>query len=139
MKILLSAIPFDNGKSGISVYIREVVKALEKANYDLTLIVEDDAAQEFEPIQRIIKDTDPNAMLEAYGQEAAEHIRKVGEKYYVNLKALNACSLRSAGVTRLDISTDCTMCQHHRFWSHRITGDARGSQGAIIVCKGGTL
>ena len=27
MKILLSAIPFDNGKSGISVYIREVVKA----------------------------------------------------------------------------------------------------------------
>ena len=48
MKILLSAIPFDNGKSGISVYIREVVKALESAGHELTLIVEDDGAREFE-------------------------------------------------------------------------------------------
>ena len=47
MKILLSAIPFDNGKSGISVYIREVVKALESAGHELTLIVEDDGAKEF--------------------------------------------------------------------------------------------
>ena len=47
MKILLSAIPFDNGKSGISVYIREVVKALESAGHELTLIVEDDGAEEF--------------------------------------------------------------------------------------------
>ena len=39
MKILLSAIPFDNGKSGISVYIREVVKALESAGHDLTLFL----------------------------------------------------------------------------------------------------
>ena len=48
MKILLLAIPFDNGKSGISVYIREVVKALECAGHELTLIVEDDGAKEFE-------------------------------------------------------------------------------------------
>ncbi|MBQ8755836.1 MAG: WecB/TagA/CpsF family glycosyltransferase [Lentisphaeria bacterium] len=48
MKILLSAIPFDNGKSGISVYIREVVKALEEQGHKLTLIVEDDGAKEFE-------------------------------------------------------------------------------------------
>ena len=48
MKILLSAIPLDNGKSGISVYIREVVKALESAGHELTLIVEDDGAKEFE-------------------------------------------------------------------------------------------
>lgn len=47
MKILLSAIPFDNGKSGISVYIREVVKALESQGHELTLIVEDDGAEEF--------------------------------------------------------------------------------------------
>ena len=47
MKILLSAIPFDNGKSGISVYIREVVKALEKQGHELTLIVEDDGEGEF--------------------------------------------------------------------------------------------
>ena len=53
MKILLSAIPFDNGKSGISVYIREVVKALEKAGHELTLIVEDDGAKEFERFELV--------------------------------------------------------------------------------------
>ena len=53
MKILLSAIPFDNGKSGISVYIREVVRALEEAGHDLTLIVEDDGAKEFERFELI--------------------------------------------------------------------------------------
>ena len=53
MKILLSAIPFDNGKSGISVYIREVVKALESAGHELTLIVEDDGAKEFENFELI--------------------------------------------------------------------------------------
>ena len=53
MKILLSAIPFDNGKSGISVYIREVVKALEQAGHELTLIVEDDGAAEFERFELI--------------------------------------------------------------------------------------
>ena len=53
MKILLSAIPFDNGKSGISVYIREVVRALEQQGHDLTLIVEDDGAKEFERFELI--------------------------------------------------------------------------------------
>ena len=53
MKILLSAIPFDNGKSGISVYIREVVKALEEQGHKLTLIVEDDGAKEFENFELI--------------------------------------------------------------------------------------
>ena len=53
MKILLSAIPFDNGKSGISVYIREVVKALEQQGHELTLIVEDDGAKEFERFELI--------------------------------------------------------------------------------------
>ena len=53
MKILLSAIPFDNGKSGISVYIREVVKALEEQGHELTLIVEDDGAKEFERFELI--------------------------------------------------------------------------------------
>ena len=53
MKILLSAIPFDNGKSGISVYIREVVRALERAGHELTLIVEDDGAKEFERFELV--------------------------------------------------------------------------------------
>ena len=53
MNILISAIPFDNGKSGISVYIREVVSALENAGHKLTLIVEDDGAKEFERFELI--------------------------------------------------------------------------------------
>jgi len=77
----------------------------------------------------------PGAMLEAFGEEAGQFIRQSGEKYYVNLKEINALILRRAGVTHIDISTDCTKCQPHRFWSHRITGLNRGSQGAIISCK----
>ncbi|MBO5762215.1 MAG: WecB/TagA/CpsF family glycosyltransferase [Lentisphaeria bacterium] len=53
MKILLSAIPFDNGQSGISVYIREIVKALEEQGHKLTLIVEDDGAKEFDRFELI--------------------------------------------------------------------------------------
>ena len=79
----------------------------------------------------------PEAMRKAFGAEAKQFIRPNGDKYYVNLKELNALALRRAGVTKIDISTDCTVCQSHRFWSHRVTNGLRGSQGAIIVCKEG--
>ena len=77
----------------------------------------------------------PNAMLAAFGSDAEPYIRKAGEKYFLDLKQINAMILRREGVRHIDISGDCTMCQPHRFWSHRITGNARGSQGAVIVCK----
>lgn len=77
----------------------------------------------------------PEAMLAAFGEEAQAFIRPVGNKYYVNLKEMNALSLRRAGVTHIEISEDCTMCRPERYWSHRITGSSRGSQGAVIVCK----
>ena len=77
----------------------------------------------------------PEAMLAAFGSEAAEYIRKSGDKYYVNLKEINALGIRRTGVRHIEISGDCTMCQPHRFWSHRYTGGKRGSQGAIIVCQ----
>jgi YfiH family protein len=77
----------------------------------------------------------PDAMLEAFGEEAKAFITPKAEKYYVNLKEINALVLRRAGVRHIDISTECTVCQCHRFWSHRVTKGDRGSQGAIIVCK----
>ena len=80
----------------------------------------------------------PQAMEKAYGAAANAFIRQKGDKYYVNLKEINALSLRELGIRSIEISTECTFCQHHRFWSHRITGGNRGSQGAIIVCKGVT-
>ena len=79
----------------------------------------------------------PKAVLEAFGAEAEPFIFPKGDKYYVNLKEINALVLRRAGVRHIDISTECTVCQCHRFWSHRVTKGDRGSQGAIIVCKEG--
>ncbi len=80
----------------------------------------------------------PLAMIEAYGAEVyrnAKCIRPVGQRNHVNLKEINALALSRAGVTKIDISSDCTMCQPDRFWSHRHTRGRRGSQGAVIVCK----
>ncbi len=76
----------------------------------------------------------PEAMVAALGEAAKPHIRQVGQKYYVNLKEINALFLRRAGVQHIDISCDCTRCDSRRFWSHRLTGSLRGSQGAIIQC-----
>ncbi len=77
----------------------------------------------------------PEAMKDAFGDDAIPFIRPVGDKYYVNLKELNALALRRSGVTDIAISDACTVCQRHRFWSHRVTGGIRGSQGGVIVCE----
>ena len=77
----------------------------------------------------------PTAMVQSLGDAAQSFLRQAGEKYYVNLKEINACILRQAGVEHIEISTHCTVCQNHRYWSHRVTGGRRGSQGAIIVCR----
>ena len=77
----------------------------------------------------------PEAMISAYGEEVKAFIRKQGEKFYLDLKAINALSLKRAGVRHIEISEDCTMCRPDKYWSHRITGSDRGSQGAIIVRK----
>ena len=79
----------------------------------------------------------PAAMLNALGEEAGDYIRQNGEKYFIDLKGLNALWLRRSGVSDIAISTECTCCVAHRFWSHRATKGIRGSQGAIILCKEG--
>lgn len=77
----------------------------------------------------------PQAMLEAFGEEAKKFIQAKGNKYYVNLKEMNALVLRRAGVEQIEISPLCTACRTDLFWSHRRMGQQRGSQGAVIVCK----
>lgn len=77
----------------------------------------------------------PEAMRAAFGKEVNPFIEKRGDKYHLDLKAINALVLRRAGVENIVISGDCTCCQPDRFWSHRVTKGARGSQGAMIVCK----
>ena len=80
----------------------------------------------------------PQAMEAAFGEAVKPFIRSQGDKYYVNLKEINALVLRRAGVRQVELSEACTVCESHRFWSHRVTRGERGSQGAIIVCKEGS-
>ena len=81
----------------------------------------------------------PQAMVSAFGEEAKPFIRARGNKFHVDLKQLNALWLRRSGVSKIEISEHCTACSSELFWSHRVTKGERGSQGAIIVCKGGKI
>lgn len=77
----------------------------------------------------------PQAVMEAFGDEARQYICRRGDKYLLDLKAINAMVLRRAGAVHIEISDACTMCDPDTFWSHRVTRGDRGSQGAIIQCK----
>ena len=77
----------------------------------------------------------PQAMRAAFGPEAEAWITSSGEKYFLDLKAINRLVLNRAGVETVEMSDACTVCQCDRFWSHRVTKGLRGSQGAIIVCR----
>jgi YfiH family protein len=77
----------------------------------------------------------PDAIVAALGDIALPYITKRGEKYYVNLKEINALFLRRAGAQHIEISTECTVCECEKYWSHRVVGQNRGSQGALILCK----
>lgn len=77
----------------------------------------------------------PDAMLAALGENVSEFVVSLGGgKYKVDLKGINALRLRRCGVlaTKIDISPDCTVCAHEKYWSHRYTQGKRGSQAALI-------
>ena len=75
------------------------------------------------------------AMRDALGADAECALERRGEKYHADLKLLNRIWLARAGVSQVDISSACTKCDPTRFWSHRVTGDLRGSQAGIIMLK----
>ena len=56
MRILVSCVPYDHGRSGISVYMRHTVTALAAVGHELTLVVEREAAEvpEFAPFPKIV-------------------------------------------------------------------------------------
>ena len=80
----------------------------------------------------------PDAMIQALGEEAESAIIRKGEKYHVDLKAINRMFLLRAGIpaAQIDVSPLCTACDPEMFWSHRRHGDKRGSLGAVIVAGG---
>ena len=77
----------------------------------------------------------PDALIAAFGDEVRPYISERDGKFFPDLKAVNALVLKKAGVQHIEISDACTACQCHRFWSHRVTGGVRGSQGAVILCR----
>ena len=79
----------------------------------------------------------PHALIGTFGREALLHIKKQGDKFHPDLKAINALALCRRGVDpgNIEISECCTWCESDRFWSHRVTRGDRGSQGALITCR----
>ena len=80
----------------------------------------------------------PAAMREALGDAADAYMAQTENgKWHVDLKAINAHFMRQAGVPaeHISISGACTACDTALYWSHRIVGDARGSQAAMICLK----
>ncbi len=62
-------------------------------------------------------------------------VRRHGEKYDIDLWEINRRILLDAGVEAAHITvTDlCTRCHPDVFWSHRVTGAARGSLAGMIA------
>ena len=63
-----------------------------------------------------------------------ERIEKRGDKYHIDLKAINRLWLLRSGIdpSRIDVHPDCTKCHPERYWSHRAMGDQRGGMAAMI-------
>lgn len=89
-------------------------------------------------ISRCCFETDrdvPEAMKQALGTEADKFIAANGSgKFHVDLKGINRHWLQSAGVPteQIAVSNACTACDTTTFFSHRQTGNARGSLAAVI-------
>lgn len=61
--------------------------------------------------------------------------RREDGKTMVDLRAANARRLLQLGLreNNIDVSAECTVCSHDKYWSHRYTKGHRGSQAAVIV------
>ncbi len=77
----------------------------------------------------------PEAMKQALGTDADRFITENDSgKFHIDLKAINRYWLQSAGVPadQIAVSSACTACDTKTFFSHRRTGNARGSLAAVI-------
>ena len=80
----------------------------------------------------------PQAMVAAFGSGAETYCTKRGEKWLVDLQGINLWRLREAGIAEehLDAAGICTACHPELYWSHRIMGERRGVQAALIGLRG---
>ncbi len=63
--------------------------------------------------------------------------RRADGKTMVDLRGANARRLVQLGLRpeKIDLSEECTMCSHEKYWSHRYTHGDRGGQAACIVLE----
>ncbi len=87
-------------------------------------------------------DGDVPAAIEKYlsGDTAGLFDRRGDGKYLVDLRAANARRLVQLGIPEenIDVSAECTMCSHDKYWSHRYTqrhAQKRGTIAAAIVLE----
>ena len=77
----------------------------------------------------------PKAIDAWIGPDRDVYRKRDDGKYLVDLRKANALRLLSLGLLpgHIDISDECTMCSHDKYWSHRYTHGKRGVQCACIV------
>lgn len=74
------------------------------------------------------------------GDDGGLFDRRADGKTMVDLRAANAHRLMQLGLREenIDVSEECTMCSHEKYWSHRYTqrmGQGRGSLCAMIMLE----
>ncbi|MBR6677111.1 MAG: peptidoglycan editing factor PgeF [Oscillospiraceae bacterium] len=76
----------------------------------------------------------PDAMRDAIGASAEPFMERRGEKWHIDLRGINVHRLRKIGISeeQIDLLPLCTACNPDLYWSHRLTGNSRGVQGAVI-------
>lgn len=84
----------------------------------------------------------PQAMQQAFGPGVQAFIQpdtaaEEPGKFLVDLKAINAWRLQTAGLPQANIaiSPECTCCLPEKYWSHRFTKGERGGQAALIMLR----
>ena len=71
------------------------------------------------------------------GDTAGLFVRRPDGKTLVDLRGANRRRLLQLGLSEehIDLSDECTVCSHDKYWSHRYTKGKRGSQAACIVLE----
>ena len=69
------------------------------------------------------------------GETEGLFVRRADGKTLVDLRGANARRLMQLGVpaAQIDVSDECTICSHEKYWSHRYTKGRRGGQAAVIA------
>lgn len=82
-------------------------------------------------------DDDVPAAVEKYLGGDTEGLleKKENGKTHVDLRGANERRLLQLGLKKenIDVSSECTMCNQDKYWSHRGTNGVRGSMAAVIM------